>query len=249
MKDRVLGINGVSKAYNSLQVLKDISLYLDRGEIVCLLGPSGCGKTTLFRMLAGLTAPDNGEIILNRQIRVGYVFQEPRLLPWKRTEENISFVQQNYLPDDQARLFREELLTVTGLINFKDTYPGQLSGGMKQRLELIRAISIKPELLLLDEPLKSVDIHLKIRLREMILKYWREMGLSLLLITHDPEEAVLLADRIYLLSDKPGRIIKNLEFAKPQQERSLRDREIYSALEEIINIFMELNQVKTEEDS
>lgn len=241
MENRVLEITGVKKVYDSLEVLEDISLYLKQGEIASLLGPSGCGKTTLFRMVAGLTKPDGGKIILKPGSRVGYVFQEPRLLPWKTVEENLVFVQQNYLGEEEARFIREELLTATGLLDFKDHYPAQLSGGMKQRLELIRALSIKPDLLLLDEPFKSVDTHLKIKLREMILSFWKEEGLSLLLITHDPEEAVLMADRIYLLSDKPGRVIKTLEFNKPQQQRTIKDEELYSALEEIINIFMELN--------
>ncbi|MDI3548508.1 MAG: sulfonate transport system ATP-binding protein [Halanaerobiales bacterium] len=241
MENRVLEITGVKKVYDSLEVLEDISLYLKQGEIASLLGPSGCGKTTLFRMVAGLTKPDGGKIILKPGSRVGYVFQEPRLLPWKTVEENLVFVQQNYLGEEEARFIREELLTATGLLDFKDHYPAQLSGGMKQRLELIRALSIKPDLLLLDEPFKSVDTHLKIKLREMILNFWKEEGLSLFLITHDPEEAVLMADRIYLLSDKPGRVIKTLEFNKPQQQRTIKDEELYSALEEIINIFMELN--------
>lgn len=241
MENRVLEITGVKKVYDSLEVLEDISLYLKQGEIASLLGPSGCGKTTLFRMVAGLTKPDGGKIFLKPGSRVGYVFQDPRLLPWKTVEENLVFVQQNYLGEEEARFIREELLTATGLLDFKDHYPAQLSGGMKQRLELIRALSIKPDLLLLDEPFKSVDTHLKIKLREMILSFWKEEGLSLLLITHDPEEAVLMADRIYLLSDKPGRVIKTLEFNKPQQQRTIKDEELYSALEEIINIFMELN--------
>lgn len=241
MENRVLEITGVKKVYDSLEVLEDISLYLKQGEIASLLGPSGCGKTTLFRMVAGLTKPDGGKIFLKPGSRVGYVFQEPRLLPWKTVEENLVFVQQNYLGEEEARFIREELLTATGLFDFKDHYPAQLSGGMKQRLEFIRALSIKPDLLLLDEPFKSVDTHLKIKLREMILSFWKEEGLSLFLITHDPEEAVLMADRIYLLSDKPGRVIKTLEFNKPQQQRTIKDEELYSALEEIIYIFMELN--------
>ena len=238
MIDKILETEGIKKYYNSSLIINGLSLSLSRGEIVCLLGPSGCGKTTLFRIIAGLVKSDHGRVFLSPHLRVGYVFQEPRFLPWKRVEENLVFVQQNFLADEEARETREELLKDSGLYDFKDSYPGQLSGGMKQRLELIRALAIRPDLILLDEPLKSVDTVLKIKLRKIILEYQQRYTNSILLITHDPEEAVLLADRIYLLSDKPSTIIKEIKIGKPQMERTIKQDDMYSNLQIIVKILL-----------
>lgn len=235
---KILEVKGVEKKYNSLEVLKDIDLDLKAGEIVSLLGPSGSGKTTIFRLITGLTEPDHGLVNLRAGTRVGYVFQEPRLVPWKTVEKNLEFVQNNFIDKKEARLLRDKLLKMSGLDGFRFSYPGQLSGGMKQRLEIIRALAIKPDLLLLDEPFKSLDAHLRVSLRKMLFNYWQQERLSLFMITHDPEEAVLLADRILLLSRRPGRIIRELKVKKPQDKRVLKDEEIYDLLEEIMDIIL-----------
>ncbi len=237
MGNRILDIKDIRKSFDNLEVMKEISLYLQEGEIVALFGPSGCGKTTLFRLIAGLEEPDSGQINLAPQTRLAYSFQEPRLLPWKTVDDNIFFVQQNFLSDTEAEDIRAELLDYTQLTSFKNSYPAQLSGGMKQRLELLRALSIKPDLLLMDEPFKSLDYRLKIKLREMLLDIWLRDRFGMLLISHDPEEAVMLADRIYLISGRPGRITGELEIDRPQQERSLKDEDIYNYLDRILAIF------------
>ena len=237
---KVVEVKNISKSFGRLQVLQEMSLYLASGEIVCLLGPSGCGKSTLFRIMAGLEGVDKGRIDINSDMRTGYVFQHPRLLPWKTVEANLKFVQSNYLKPDRARKIREKLLDLNGLGNFKKSFPAQLSGGMKQRLEIIRGLSIWPDLLLMDEPFKSVDTQMKVNLREMILRFSEIQNLSIFLITHDPEEAVLMADRIYILSGKPGKIREEYKISIPQSERSLNNDYLYNIMNDMIDLFRQL---------
>jgi len=149
---KILELKNINKSFQGLKVLQDLNLEINKGEIGCLLGPSGSGKTTLFRIASGLEAADSGQIIKNNNPRFSYVFQSPRLLPWKTAEENLIFVQKNYGLEKEAQL-RDLLFNLSGLAQFKDAYPHELSGGMQQRLELIRAFAVKPDLVFLDEPL------------------------------------------------------------------------------------------------
>ncbi|MGM0411383.1 MAG: ABC transporter ATP-binding protein [Bacillota bacterium] len=237
---KAIEFKNITKSYDNLPVIKNTSFEVNEGEITCLLGPSGSGKTTLFKLAAAIINPDQGKISYKEGLRKSYVFQSPRLLPWKTVEENIIFAQENYLNEDKAKKIREELLELNGLGDFKSAYPSQLSGGMKQRVEIIRALAIWPDLLLLDEPFKSVDTQLKLNLRKMLLRFYEKMNLSVLLITHDPEEAVLLADKIYILGDEGANIKKEFTIDKTQQRRKLSDKEIYNIVQDIISIFMEI---------
>ncbi len=234
----LLEIKNVYKSFKSaqsaqLKVLENISFNLRSDEIVALVGPSGCGKTTVLNIIAGLLTADKGQLNM-KDSRIAYIFQETRLLPWKTVENNISFVQENFLSGDEAYQIRESLLYSSGLYDMKGSYPGQLSGGMKQRLEIIRALSIKPYLLLMDEPFKSLDISLKYQLQQMLLTEYNKNKFSIMYVTHDPEDAVLLADRILILSSKPSKIRKIFQINKPREERDLQDKDIYNILQEII---------------
>lgn len=236
----LLKIKNIQKSYNAksgkLKVIKNITLTIKAGEIVGLIGPSGCGKTTLLNIVAGMQKTDRGQVIIKPGSKIGYVFQEPRLLPWKTVEENIDFVQSNFLDSDTGTRLKNELLSAVELDDFRDSYPAGLSGGMKQRLEFIRALSIKPNLLLMDEPFKSLDISLKLQLRELLLNNWKKESYGILYITHDPEDAVLLADRIYTISEKPTELIEVFEIDKSRDDRTLKDENIYSKLQEILSI-------------
>ena len=238
--EKAIEFKNITKNFANLQVLKNTSFTVNKGEIVCLLGPSGSGKSTLFKLAAGLIQPDKGEIKFNKKMRTGYIFQNPRLLPWKTVKENLIFAQENYLSPQNSEKIRNRLLELNGLAAFKNSYPAQLSGGMKQRVEIIRGLSIWPELLLMDEPFKSVDAQLKVNLRKMLLRFYEKMDLTVLLITHDPEEAVLLADRILILSGKPANIKKEFVIDKKQEERKISDNNLYKIMEEIISLFMEM---------
>lgn len=219
----VLEFKGISKSFpnknGSLQVLKDFSLTIRKGEIVALVGPSGCGKTTLLNIAAGLVERDSGELVLDREKRLAYVFQEPRLLPWKTVDENIWFVQEQFLEAENARLLRNRLLEKAELSAFRNAYPAALSGGMKQRVELIRALSVEPEVLLMDEPFKSLDVALRTQLWDLLLEEHERQGFTMLFSTHDPGEAMILADRVVILTDKPARIMHEVVMDEPRDRR------------------------------
>jgi len=238
--DKILKLKQINKSFDNLRVLKDVSLTVNKGEIVTLLGPSGSGKTTLFKILAGLIKKDSGEVIFNKNITAGYVFQEPRLLPWRTIRDNFKFIQKNYLTGDNAKEIRDNLLKLTNLSEIIDNYPEELSGGMKQRIEILKAISIEPDFLIMDEPLKSVDTQTKLNLRKLLLNLHKKNNIDMFIITHDPEEAALLSDRIYVLSDKPGIIKKEFKIKTKKEDRTLKTDEVYDTINEIIDIFMEL---------
>jgi len=162
--EKAIEFKNIDKKFENLKVLEKATFTVNKGEIVCLLGPSGSGKSTLFKLAAGLIEKDSGQIVINENLRKGYIFQNPRLLPWKTVEENLIFVQENYLPKQKAKKIRDKLLELNGLDNFKNNYPAQLSGGMKQRLEIIRGLSILPDFLLMDEPFKENLVILKVLL-------------------------------------------------------------------------------------
>lgn len=234
----VLELKQIHKSFAAaggrLKVLAGLSLRLYHGEIVALVGPSGCGKTTLLNIIAGQLRVDRGELDKSPELRTAYVFQEPRLLPWKTVEANIALVQQNFLTSDEARDFRSRLLEETGLAAYKDAYPLQLSGGQRQRLELVRALAVRPQLLLMDEPFQSVDLALRHQLQKLVLEEQTSEQFSILLVTHSPEEAVLLADRVLILSDKPAVILREFTISTPRPNRSYKNEEIALISEEIL---------------
>lgn len=237
MKSKILELKNINKGYEGFQVLKDLNLDIFSGEITCLLGPSGSGKTTIFKIASNLEKPDSGKIIRDKDLRLGYVFQEPRLLPWKTASENLDFVQQNFLEKNEAEKIKKLLFNLSNLNKFRNNYPDELSGGMKQRLELIRAFSIKPDLVFMDEPFKSLDTKTKYNLRKLITVIQRESSISLFLITHDPEEAILLADKIYILAGAESGIKEEIIIDKKRENRKISDPDIYNILDKILNTF------------
>jgi NitT/TauT family transport system ATP-binding protein len=238
-----LELNQIHKGFKNtsgeLKVLADISLTVQAGEIIALIGPSGCGKTTLLNIISGIAAPDRGTLRQSPSLRLAYVFQEPRLLPWKTVEGNIRFVQDNFLAAQEGKEVREKLLQKTGLLAYKDSYPAQLSGGMKQRLELVRALAIKPQLLLMDEPFKSLDLALKFDLQRLLLTEHEQEGFALLFTTHDPDEAVMLADRVVVLSDKPTQIHQEMVIGLTREKRTKTNPHIQENVERIIRVLLE----------
>lgn len=224
-----LDIRGVSLAFDlgqeQLPVLQDIHLQLPPGASVGLLGPSGCGKSTLLRLVAGLEPLQSGTLLADGEPINGphhsrlLVFQDPTLYPWRTLWNNVALGLQarGLLKTQRQRV--DEALHKVGLTDFRNAYPRQLSGGMAQRAALARALVNQPRLLLLDEPLGKLDSLTRIHMQGELLKLWQEQGYSSLLVTHDVEEALLLCDRVLVLSARPARILAELEVTAPYPRR------------------------------
>ena len=197
-----------------IRALEGVSFDVSDGEFVCLVGPSGCGKTTLFRIIAGLESATAGEVFLNDE-RVegptpdmGVVFQEYHLFTWRTVRGNVGGEKR------QQRVDR--LVELVGLEGFGDSYPKELSGGMKQRVAIARALAVDPDLLLMDEPFGAVDAQTREMLQSELLEIWRETGKTVLFVTHDVEEAVKLADRIVVMAKEPGRVREVIDVDLPR---------------------------------
>jgi ABC-type nitrate/sulfonate/bicarbonate transport system ATPase subunit len=220
-----LDVLGLRKRYVEVPVLGGIDLHVAPGEIVALVGPSGCGKSTLLRLIAGLDTDFAGEVtvgitrVTGPTSAVGLVFQEPRLFPWLSVTENVAFG----LEDGKPNAFVAETLNVVGLTDFARALPKQLSGGMAQRVALARALVTEPQVLLLDEPFSALDAFTRMRLQDHLLAAWERYRPTLLLVTHDLDEAVYLADRVVLLSERPSTIqlTKSVEVARPRERGNL----------------------------
>lgn len=202
--------------------LRDLSLTVEPGELLCLLGPSGCGKTTLLNIVAGLDRDFTGSISVpgegsSDRPRVGYVFQKPRLLPWRTVAQNIDLVMT---PAQRRSGIANELLQATGLYEFRHTYPERLSIGMMRRVALVRAFAIAPSLLLMDEPFVSLDETTAERLRELLLEIWSRRPTTVMFVSHDTREVVRLADRVVLLTASPGTVRAIVPIGVPRSERT-----------------------------
>jgi len=206
-------------------------------EFVALVGPSGCGKSTVLNMIGGLVLPTAGEILLDGRAwsgvppEVGYVFQKDTVLPWRTVSRNIALgLEYRGIPaHDRERRVREAIRLV-GLEGFEDAFPATLSGGMRQRVALMRTLVVEPEVLLMDEPFGALDTHTKIRLQGQLLDLWRARRQTVVFVTHDLAEAITLSDRIIVLTRRPGRIklIHEVKLPRPRDVIRLRETEEYA---------------------
>lgn len=204
MRTEPLRLEGVSLSFGQIEVLRDLSLSIRKGEFVAVVGPSGCGKTTLLNLFSGFVKPTAGEVKCDGRMRM--VYQHDGLFPWRTVGENI-LMGLRHLSDGAERGRQlEEMLALIGLESFKDYYPHQLSGGMRQRVELARALAGDTDILLLDEPFSALDYLTRLRLRRELARMLRERPRTVVLVTHDTEEAAQLADRVLVLSERPARI-------------------------------------------
>ena len=206
-----------------LPVLDGLELRVAEREIVAIVGPNGCGKSTLLRVISGLLAPDHGQVlafdstVAGPDPRIGLVFQEPRLLPWRDVRANVAFPLELAGVGREAREDRaHEVLRLTGLEAFAGAYPDQLSGGMAQRAALARALAPEPDALLLDEPFSALDAMTRERLDDELLSLWGQTGTTIVLVTHSISEAVFLADRVLVMSHRPGRIVADVSVDVPR---------------------------------
>ena len=229
-----------SKKTDQLSVLENINLNIDDGELVCLLGPSGCGKTTLLRLIAGLDQPTSGEIIANGEKVTkpsgdrAVIFQQYSLFPWLTVLQNVTFgLEMTKKGSKEENIAAaERYLESVGLIDFKDSYPHELSGGMKQRVAIIRSLLNHSPILLMDEPFSALDMQNRHKLQEQLIGVWKRFENTIVFVTHDVDEAVFLADKIVILDKNPGRIanIIDVDIERPRK----RDSKEFIALQESI---------------
>lgn len=222
----VLQVKNVSKSFGIEEIIKDISLELNEGELVSLLGVSGGGKTTLFNIIAGLSNPDSGKVLLEGENIIGkpgnvsYMLQKDLLLPYKNILDNVALpLVIRGMKKKDAQLKASEYFAEFGLDGTQKKYPAQLSGGMKQRAALLRTYLFSEKVALLDEPFSALDMLTKSSMHQWYLEVMEKIKLSTLFITHDIDEAILLSDRIYLLTGKPGTITKEIVIKEPKPRR------------------------------
>jgi len=226
MRNAAVRLNGISKTYHSLsgssvQALNSVDLTVHEGEIVVLIGPTGCGKTTLLNILAGLDRQDRGELVFVEDLRQGYnmpcVFQHYTLFPWRSLARNVTFgLEVRGIPRKQRREAAEALLAAVGLTDFARAYPHELSGGMRQRAAIAQALALGPRMLLMDEPFGAVDDGTRVALQQMLIDIWKEKRTTILFVTHNIDEAVVLADRVVVMSGRPGEIAGEVEIHLPR---------------------------------
>jgi sulfonate transport system ATP-binding protein len=235
----MLVIENVSRTFaNGETGFKNINLTVKKGEIIGILGTSGCGKSTLLRVLSGLddgytgTVKIDGNIVRSVHEKIGIIFQEPRLLPWLNVIDNVAFGLKSH---DQKKEKAKEYISSVGLAGFENHYPKDLSGGMAQRVAIARALITAPEILLLDEPFSALDAFTKMQLQDLLLSIWEKYQSTMLLVTHDVDEALYLCDRIIILRGQPGEIhhILKIEQKRP---RARGDADLGRLKEKIINL-------------
>jgi len=215
------------KDANAIEVLKDLSFVLNTNEFLSIIGPSGCGKTTLLYIIAGFIKPDSGCVYYDGQRVIGpsphrtVIFQEYGLFPWMTVEENIEFgLKAKHIPKNDRRVIAKKYIELVHLKGFENKYPFELSGGMKQRVGIARALAIDPAVILMDEPYASLDYLTREIMQEEILKIWETTKKTLLLITHNIEEAVFLSDRVMIMTARPGRKkeIVSIDLPRPRRQ-------------------------------
>ena len=239
-------VDGVSKMYvdragQPVRALDGIDLVVDSEEFVAVLGPSGCGKSTLLNMMAGLLTPSTGTIWLDGDIAPGrattaMVFQEFALFPWRTVQGNVEFgLEEMDVPPAERARRAGRFITLTGLAGFEARYPHQLSGGMRQRVGIARALAVEPAVLLMDEPFSALDAQTRQLMQEELLAIWERTRQTIVYVTHNIHEAVYMADRVAVLSRRPGRVLAEvkIELERPRAERMMGEPAFVSAVERI----------------
>lgn len=222
--------------------LTDINMTIEDGEFVCIVGPSGCGKSTLLRLIAGLIVPTTGSITLSgKKVEGtdsdrGMVFQKPTLFPWLTVGENVGFSANLKKQNNEKEV--DSLLEKVGLMEFKNSYPHQLSGGMAQRVSLIRTMINKPNVFLLDEPLGALDAFTRMNMQDELIKLWQENKHIMIMVTHDVDEAIYLSNKVVIMEPRPGRIKKilDIDLDYPRNRTSKEFTDYRNEILETLNI-------------
>jgi NitT/TauT family transport system ATP-binding protein len=237
----IIEIRGLRKVYRPdtgappVEALRDVSLSVEAGEFLAIVGPSGCGKSTLLEIVGGLQAPTSGDVVVaGEPVRgpradVGIVFQEDSTFPWLTTLDNVKFgLRARGVPAAEQEERARQVIQLVGLRGFERHYPRELSGGMRQRVAIARTLVLRPKILLMDEPFGALDAQTRLLLGNELLRIWQEIGATILFVTHDLIEALRLADRVVLMTRRPGRIKRTVETAapRPRDERLVASTEM-----------------------
>ena len=246
----------VGLALGGESIYDQISFEVKQGEFVCLLGPSGCGKSTSLRLIGDLLAAQSGAVRVNGQApaqawdKVAFVFQSPRLAPWRNALANVLLGVELRMGRDEARRRESrarELLAMVGLADAAHKYPSMLSGGERQRVAIARALAVDPEIVLMDEPFSALDPNTRRRLRAEIERIWQHTGRTVLFVTHDIEEAIVLADRIVLLSNKPTRVLESIPVNAPRPRRVAGSPDLDALKDRLQRLFQSLENTEPED--
>jgi len=214
-----LQIRNLNKKFNGVTLFRDFHITFPEDRITCILGPSGCGKTTLLNLIGKTILPDSGSLIGFEDKLFSYIFQDPRLLPWKTVRGNIEFVLSRSMPAFERKKQAEQLIKLVELDGFVDYYPAQLSGGMRQRVSIARAFAAPSDIILMDEPLSGLDITLKKNMIRWFTQIWKADRRTVIFVTHDIDEALFLGDEIVVFSHPPVQILAHESFGEPVEKR------------------------------
>ena len=231
MEDKVkIKVDHLTKKFGDLLVLDDISFEVKKGEFVCVVGPTGCGKTTFLNLLTRIYQPSSGELYIDgepadpKRHNISFAFQEPSALPWLTVAENLEFgVKIKKVPKEEREKRVNRILKLLGMENLRNAHPKQLSVSEEQRVIIGRAFSTYPDLLLMDEPYGQMDIKMRFYLEDEVLKLWKEFGSTVIFITHNIEEAIYLAERVLILTNKPAKIKESLQVDLPRPRNVTSD--------------------------
>ncbi len=241
-----LRLENIGHSYGELEVVRDINLEIPAGKIVCIIGPSGCGKSTLLRLIGGLEQPTTGRVV-----QIGeppkdsinpltYVFQDFALLPWRTVEDNVGLVLEDHgFSGSETEAIISDVLARTKLTEFRKALPRQLSGGMKQRVAISRALAVKPAVMLMDEPLSALDSQTRELLMDDLIQLWARTPFTAVYVTHNLSEAVRLGHSIVVLSRRPGKVREIVEIGKRLTERGIADPELEKKQQHLWNLMRE----------
>ena len=216
-------VKHLTKRFGDLLVLDDMSFSIRKGEFVCVVGPTGCGKSTFLNCLTRIHMPSEGDLYIDgipadpKKHNISFVFQEPSALPWLTVEENIAYgLKIKRLPKEEIRQRVDQILDLMGLQGSRDAYPGELSVSVEQRIIIGRSFAMKPDLLLMDEPYGQMDVKMRFYLEDEVIRLWKELGSTVIFITHNIEEAVYLAEKVLILTNKPAKIKEEIMIDLPR---------------------------------
>ena len=253
MSEYIIDIEKLNKTFtdpegNPRVLLNDIDLKIEKGEFISLLGPSGCGKTTLLKIIADLETITGGKVLVEgmspeqarREYKYSMVFQQPTLLEWRTVIENVELpLELRKVPKEERRRIAQEQIEMVDLLGHEQNYPGELSGGMQQRVGIARALSTNPDILLMDEPFSALDEFTKDRLHSDLLRIWGNTGKTIIFVTHDINEAAFMSDRVCIFSANPARLVKvlDIDLPRPRDRGLVKTKEYFDITSSIRDYF------------